>query len=325
VIVVEESLITLDQIVEQALAEGYGTPEALRSHFFKLRAYGLIGRPIEKEHRRGGAGLWHPVQGSLFIFYLGNRREGISLTDLSNAPVGLWLLDGADGPWRIDTRQAQQALLYGGSSMLREKVGEPWQYGVISKRGRPGREIGERSIQAQNARRTAQIISRPRSTPHRAISKVLSSVAMDAPDFNLKKSQFIEAFRAARPQVQSPLAEAEASALYQIIADRHLAIRHVKALTREVKPVLELWEWARSFWQLHTAYYMESLPKLQVLPGMGDLFEQTSLQQIMTFGSTYLLGVLGGAIRGLQGDVYPSIQQFGLPRVSLEEIGVVKR
>src|SRR5437667_2938276 len=114
-IVMEESLKTLIEMVEEASVAGYGTPKSLLSRFRKWEQYGLIGPPVRKEARLGGASLWHPMQVSLFEFYLANRREGINLITLSNAPVGLWLLD-SDGQWGIETRQAQRALLYGYAS-----------------------------------------------------------------------------------------------------------------------------------------------------------------------------------------------------------------
>jgi hypothetical protein len=87
-----------------------------------------------------------------------------------------------------------------------------------------------------------------------------------------------------------------------------------------VKPVLELWEWARSFWQWYFFDYLMQLSRLQALPGMGDLFEQPTLEEIMSHGNSHMLGVLGGAIRALQGDIHASVQRFGPPAVSLKEI-----
>src|SRR5215472_17402849 len=60
---------------------------------------------VRKANRRGGEGLWHPIQQWMFLNILENRAAGVRLGTMTNQPIGLWL-HGVNG---VELRQAQRA------------------------------------------------------------------------------------------------------------------------------------------------------------------------------------------------------------------------
>jgi len=68
------------------------TPSRLRATFEEWQTRGLIGSYERKEARRGGAGLWHPLQKELWLAELRHRDAGHAVIHLANFPVGAWFL-----------------------------------------------------------------------------------------------------------------------------------------------------------------------------------------------------------------------------------------
>lgn len=93
-------------MISEAASAKYGDAGSLRARFEEFQKVGILGRATAKEPRRGGAGVWDPMQTALWMNALRWRREGIPLPIIANVPVGLWLTD-AEG---VELRQAQRAM-----------------------------------------------------------------------------------------------------------------------------------------------------------------------------------------------------------------------
>src|SRR6266508_4020828 len=102
-------MVTRDEMLATAEGLGYGPASDLDATFNNWRGYGLIGKATRKASRRGGEGLWHPIQFQLWLTLLRlRRRAGMSLASLADLPVGMWLL-----AWPgIETAQAQRVLYF---------------------------------------------------------------------------------------------------------------------------------------------------------------------------------------------------------------------
>jgi hypothetical protein len=101
-------VLTKREILEGAELVGLGTVEELRPKFRSWQRFGLVGKMAGKAPRRGGEGLWHPIQGDLFLIALRNEKNDTRLTTVANFPVGLWF-GKVEG---VELEQVRRALYY---------------------------------------------------------------------------------------------------------------------------------------------------------------------------------------------------------------------
>src|SRR5207249_3517346 len=97
--------VSKEQMLAAAEVAGLGTRRRLDTTFVHWQELGLLGQYVQKERRRGGAGLWHPLQFQIWLALLRNRAAGVRLPTLANIPVGAWLL----WPEGVEVGQAQLA------------------------------------------------------------------------------------------------------------------------------------------------------------------------------------------------------------------------
>lgn len=311
-----EDLKNLDTICAEAEAAGHGRAKRLRRRFVEYQQIGLLGGPTRKESRRGGAGLWHPVQAALFDLYLRHARNEFSLATLASVPIAFWLL----GTHGIETVQVQRALLFKAGSILPaewerggQPIRRPTDYAWGKKRGRDQRERGDRSDVGRSAQRAIERITRP-ETPlnaKRALSKAVQMVTDGLPESlalsspSLVRSTFVDAVTQARSDTGET--RAVGAAISQMLSDRLLALSYVDILASDRPVVLDFWLWAREFWRLSFADYLADLPRLQASSSIGDLFTAPDDSEILSSSSDWLLGIFGSGIRWLQGDHGPGV------------------
>jgi hypothetical protein len=101
-------VLTKQQILEGAELVGLGTVEELDRSFRSWQRFGLVGKASGKASRQGGEGLWHPIQGDLFLIAARNHNSGTRLTTVANLPVGLWF-GKVEG---VELEQVRRALFY---------------------------------------------------------------------------------------------------------------------------------------------------------------------------------------------------------------------
>src|ERR1039458_3130620 len=90
-------LVSKAAMVAAAVDAGYGDKRELARTFVAWQQLGLMGKMVARADRRGGEGLWHPVQQDLWLGLLRNRlAAAVRPHTLANLPVGLWML-GMDG------------------------------------------------------------------------------------------------------------------------------------------------------------------------------------------------------------------------------------
>jgi hypothetical protein len=312
-----DALKTLDQMVAEASAAGLGESEWLRCRFVEFQRCGLLGGPERKEPRRGGAGLWHPVQGALWLVYLQHRREGFSLPTLTNIPIGVWML-GIEG---VRAEQAQRALCFGAQKWLPPDWQRRMPPSTAARRlGRGERRAADRSLAARNTRRAVERLADQDTRPaaKRRLFKALRQVldGIPDPDLMVGKPTFTQAVSRVRPRTPADDSHRIGAAIYQMLSDRFLALAYLDILCSTLPQVVGFWEWARGFWQYTFARYHKALPALQARSGLGDLFETPTLNQVANEAGSWLLGILGAGIRALHGDVEPAIRRYGLPEAA---------
>jgi len=313
-----EGLKTLDAITAQAEAAGYGSSKLLRRRFADYQQVGLLGPPVRKESRRGGAGLWHPAQAALFDLYLRHRRNGFNLTTLANVPIAFWMLRH-DG---IETAQVQRALLFAASGILPDEwerdgrsIRRPPAYGRSGKRGRDQRGRGDRSDLGQSAQRAVDGVVFPGApfgakrdllqSLRRVTERLPESLTLNPPAVD--RTTFTTDFLRAR--TDTPANRAAAAAIYQMLSDRLLGLSYLDVLTVERGQVIDYWLWARSFWQLSFIDYLNDRPRLQGIASVGDLFSDPTDDDILSSSAGWLLAIFGGGIRWLRGDYGPGVDQ----------------
>ncbi len=227
------------EILRAAEEAGFGVAGELGQKFDSWQRFGLVGKMTAKEPRRGGAGLWHPVQADLFVAALSNRSRRIHLTTVANIPVGLWML-GTEG---VEIEQAQRALFYWAT---RRALGTHFD----EKRGT--RPTGQQSMRQRVVEAVVESVSDPDAAyaPKRALREQLRNQADGlAASSGAVPTSFIEAYLAVvSPGRASTLEQREAGAeLYHWIRFQILAAPYLIVLCAGRKDVRDFWMWLRRY------------------------------------------------------------------------------
>jgi hypothetical protein len=268
-------VLSKDEMVTWAARQGLGKPRQLKLRFEKYQKLGLLGRMEGKESRQGGGGLWPPVQGALWSFYLKNPGEA-RLSTLANLPVFLWLI-GIEG---IDSEQAHRAFCF-------------WTAGFGSERPSGPRSLRRRVIEA----RIASISSPTTSTSAKRKLRVLYEQLNDSiPNVYVDRDVFAKAFAdVLGPEIEQGEAQQRARTEYGRILSANEAVKVRETLCRPQPATYRLWNWARDWLRGDLA---DELGSNRPLVPLDNLTVET-LKAVEPFiGPTcwLLLATLGGAV-----------------------------
>jgi hypothetical protein len=219
---------SLDNMLDRAVADGYGSSTELRFRFLRFQRDGLLGNAVGKARRRGGEGLWHPTQARLFDLYLRQRGFGVRPATLANVPVGLWLL-GTDG---IALEQVQRAMRF-------------WA-GRTATAARPSdrRSLRSRAVAAQVDRFAAGAPGVIRRRLRHAFDLVLDELpAPSEPSLDVLREALVLGTSAGqRPSVEQRELAATA---FRALRLRLLALRYLDFILSPKPGVTDAWEWCR--------------------------------------------------------------------------------
>lgn len=210
-------LLTLDEILGRA----DGDKAVLRYRFLHLQRIGLLGNAVGKEARKGGAGVWRPVQATLFRLYLEQLSRGVRRSTLANIPVGLWLLANPG----IELRQAQRALGF-------------WS-GRVTAGDQPAdrRSLRRRGVSALVEQLAAPSTGRP---TRRRLRNAVEAALDQLPDVSVAS---MDALRAA---IQAAAPAGQADTAYAALRLRLMAVGHLPLIVSGRRGVAETWEWCRA-------------------------------------------------------------------------------
>ncbi len=228
-------MLTKRKILETGERAHYGSVAELEPKFRSWQRFGLVGGAVGKTARRGGEGLWHPIQGAIFLAILNNLAQGVRLTTMANLPVGLWMA-GVEG---VELRQVQRALYYW---ITRRALG------TKPNPIRGSRPTGPRSIREQAIRAIVDGIARPNASPpvRRELAEQIrvqaDGVAASAGGV---PAPFLTAYLAVvtpdRPSTEE--LRADAANLYYSIRFQLIAAEVLDALCADRDDVRGFWGW----------------------------------------------------------------------------------
>jgi hypothetical protein len=285
---------------------GYGCRPALGATFNNWRGYGLVGKAVGKAARRGGEGLWHPIQLQLWLALIRLRRDGaLPLASLANVPVGLWLM-ALPG---VETAQAQRALLF-------------WMRGPTG----PERPKGQRSVRLRVIRSVVEDLAVPAATSRarlelrQHLSRLTEGTAMawDAPP-----TTFIDAVgRVMSPdEPRGDIVKARAASLYLGIRFQLFAALRMDVLRFDRPDVRSFWEWARRYAQGRLRAGEEAVPMFAHSDSRWTRDDVGAIRQASRFACSSTLGILGIGLHVAAGgewtkalDAPPRIPGMSLPR-----------
>jgi hypothetical protein len=300
-------VVTRGGLLTAAEEAGYGSRSALGATFNNWRGYGLIGKAAGKASRRGGEGLWHPIQLQLWLALLRLRRkEGASLASLANLPVVIWLM-----AWPgVATVQAQTALYF-------------WMRGPSKKGERPR---GERSVRLRVIDGEIERLAHPNADPKakrellQHLSRLTEGTAMAWATPPAESVRVVTAVIS--PQdLGSADAEARATSLFMGIRFQLFAVKEMGTLRQYRPDVVRFWQWARRYAQDRLGEGEEAIP---IPPPPRDPWTAQDiavLRRISTHACARLLGVLGIGLHILAGGEWTptleppsSIKGISLPK-----------
>lgn len=292
----EDVVHSKDQMVKAAQAAGLGAGENLTELFHNWIKWGLIDRPLQKEARRGGAGLWPQGQESLWLNLLRLRAKSdrLRIETLLNVPVSAWLLGFPD----MQTRQAQRAW-------------SEW----LAREMRP-KPDGTRSLRRRAVETAVDRLSDPAATPSqkRELRNQLEALRQSAPNLIVKRSDFVPVAVSAMasPKQSDPGVNDMAEATYSNAQLQSLAMQHSAVLSREKKPVQDFWDWARAYMLLTLSQYQADLPQLrQSHP--ERFFQSVTFDDFTNSACARLLLVFGVGIDARQRNLTPKSKEIPLP------------
>src|SRR5262245_21606587 len=70
---------------------GYGRESALRKLHQNYREWGILDKPVRKEARRGGGGLWSQAHARMWIEFLRRQQLGEGPRTFGGLPLALWV------------------------------------------------------------------------------------------------------------------------------------------------------------------------------------------------------------------------------------------
>ena len=283
-------MVSLDQMVQEAVQAGYGEPQKLRRLFVAWQESGLLGKAATKAPRRGGEGLWHPDQHTLWRLLLEQRARGAGRVALANLSVALWLQNFPG----IEVAQAQRAfglwLRANPSTGPRSVAGRGIDHhidqvsvpGTSARSQRELRDLFLRMTEAAFARTPGVPTQLPVSTDSIA-GWVLDVVAPGATP-PTKAQRYVARGPYLGPRIQFRALDYE-KVLLQNRAEIHL-----------------YWAWARLLLFRSLERYLKELPVLQADSDVAHIFQVPVLAEYLGSGCRMLLMGLGA---GLDPDTRP--------------------
>jgi hypothetical protein len=268
-------------MIDQAIRQNLGSARSLAHTFGNFQKRGLIGHASTKTSRRGGEGLWHPIQGALWIGTLTHRRQGVRLTTLANLPVGVWLL-GVPG---IDTQQAQRAFgFWAGwsnapkSSDIRLGVKDP-------------RALYQRAI-------TARIdeLASPAATSanKRQLRRLFEEILDTHPEIRIPQRQLVDSLRnVVLPTRSSDNVEAHLTGTANRFYIQASATKVLTTLLLVRPDVLAFWEWARRFVHAHDAQYDALVERVGDDPDLSRFYGPMELAPFLNTACSHVQTVMG--------------------------------
>lgn len=270
-------------LVEAGVEAGYGGARQLDALFVSWQKAGLIGRAQAKEEgRRGGAGIWHPTQESIWLNLLRERSEGRRLPTLANLPVGLWLLK-----WEgVELEQAQRAF-------------EFWLDPVLRRNKPPG----GRSITGAAIRARVDELADPSASPtaRRALRDAYQRVVESSDPLHLPPESFVAALlSAAFPGRTHSIRQRQfAETIWNGIRLESITRTHVGSILVRTADVQAFWEWAARQIRFGLQQYVQELDSLQADPDFGRLYSSPSLNEFINSSCSKLSIVMGAGIAAL--------------------------
>jgi hypothetical protein len=283
-----------------AIEAGFGDLN-LPSRLIEYQRFGLMGRPLTKAARRGGEGLWHPDQLSLFLDVLHLReREKLRMPTIANVPVGLWRL-GAEG---ISTEQAQRAMAHWGGALpgAPSGAGQPGHNRKTGRERSATRPRGDRSIRHKAIDQAVEWLSAPGASEQakrelRHLLVVINDTGTPAsPDTWARVALGVIA-----PDGEPSLEQRRAAHSMSIgFALQELAIRHLDQLCAQWSQ--PLWNWARAVDQDNRQGYLDEQARMVSDPKVGHLYSRPLIDDIVQQGCRGQLTILGMTLAILWGE-----------------------
>jgi hypothetical protein len=263
-------LVTREQIVAAAVADGLGSAEALGRRFYEYQGLGLVGKSTNRTARKGGEALWHPAQLELFVDLVRMReREQLRIPTLANFPVALWRL-GTEG---IETAQAQRAFRNWGGVL----TGSPSDIGQPGRRRGGGsrserRPRGDRSLRRQAVDAQVDLLAGQgaNATVERALRDLIEMINDSGQTPSRKTFVTTMGQALAGGAEPTPVQKQEALNQYKAINVMLLVVRHLDLVCEEDS--IPLWEWARRIDQSGWADYVQRQQTMAADPEVGHLY-----------------------------------------------------
>ena len=283
---------------------GFGDEQQLTRTFTEFQQQGLLGKSIAKAPRRGGEGLWHPMQQVLWLDLLQRRvSDQVRSTTLANVPVGLWLLGQAG----IETSQAQRAFEYWSGYLTIRDSGEPRKKAARRPKGTAEvwstqRPTGSRSLQRRALVERVEALSAPGAPEEakrqlRLLLEILNSGAGVSPDLYI--SRVLDVLAPGRDP--TPAQRHMASMMSRGLAIQKLAVDEASRLV--VPAAIPLWEWARRAYQADLPEFELWRQQAAGDASIGHLFRRSTFEVAIQEACNSMLTTLGIGIALLRGEL----------------------
>ena len=279
-------LVQTNQVIPKGLMlaaaeqSGFGSRERLSHLFGKFQKLGLVGLAVGKESRRGGAGLWHPVQGVLWIHLLRNHiTNGVALDVLPNLPVGFWLF-GTEG---IETSQAQRAFNF-------------WAQQIHGA----NRPKGSRSRRRRVLDERVRILAAPEASAQaqRELRRLFESANDFMPETGVPRQSLVSATLDVLPPGVSDLRRSTAEGQSVSVEIASLVLKNLDRLVAHKGEAF--WEWARRMLPIGLARYRAEQPELAAQDGMDRLYRPVDGSTLIQTSCVTMLTWFGLGLRMLR-------------------------
>jgi hypothetical protein len=233
--------MTKTQMFQLADEHGLGEGRALPASFVEFQQQGLLGQANGRTSRRGGEGLWHDRQASLWLDLLIGRAHGVRTVRLLNLPVYLWLISEPG----VELAQAQRAWFNFASGYDRE--GHDAAKGVNDRRSQRRPPTGTRSERQRVRNKQADLLGgNDRSLTARRKYREMWEMVDDSYLSPPSKETLFEASRSLWPDADEAELDRYTESEHFRIECRGLAVRHRHYLTSRAERIDEFWDWSRA-------------------------------------------------------------------------------
>ena len=312
-------------MIENAEREGLGDPTRLRRSFSQFRKYGLIGGYVEKSSRKGGEGLWHPIQFDLFFCYLRNIKEsgtrpggayrGDLLHKMASIPVGAWLFKEPG----ITINQAKMCLNFQWGKRLKAIKT------VMKRPGTSNRSDLGKSV--KNYIHEISIIPTTNPKRSRGLIQRLSDIVLYSSMDSFSQATWDDAI-AQFLEDESPKDSKYISDEWRFQLDCFLCgLLYMRRLVMETALVDELWQWAREVYQYDLRKWRRVVNEAQyespeiVKDFIDPVFGLPTIDNVLLIASRDILRYLGLGIKHLLGEIdLRKNSRYAHPRAALKDI-----